>query len=140
MLRAIWCRTSAALIPRIQHPVPWTPLGFCSAASSTEKRGFLDLEEVQKVLADVKADDVKVMQVRDQCDWTDYMVFATGRSTWHVRNIAQALLHKAGLSHPFVKSGFLAGSRDLWSDEELEPFIVFRLILQSVVLGLDKLL
>lgn len=57
-------------------------------------RGLLDLEEVQKVLADVKADNISVVPVGHHCDWTDFMVFATGRSAWHVRNIAQALIYK----------------------------------------------
>ncbi|CAA6667821.1 unnamed protein product [Spirodela intermedia] len=30
-----------------------------------------------------------------QCGWTDHMVVATGKSAWHVRNIAQALVYKA---------------------------------------------
>ncbi|KAL7211014.1 hypothetical protein ACSBR2_013996 [Camellia fascicularis] len=65
----------------------------CSSlvAESDNKKGFLNLEEVQKVLTDVKADNVKVVPVRNHCDWTDFMVFVTGRSAWHVRNIAQAL-------------------------------------------------
>ncbi|WCJ39446.1 Protein Iojap-related mitochondrial [Euphorbia peplus] len=55
----------------------------------------LDLNEVVKILTDVKADDVKVIPVGDRCAWADHMVIATGRSTWHVKNIAQALLYQA---------------------------------------------
>ncbi|KAF5189701.1 Ribosomal silencing factor rsfs [Thalictrum thalictroides] len=70
-------------------------LGFQrSLCSSTENLGYLDLQEVEKILKDVKADDVKVIPVGHQCDWTDFMVIATGRSTWHVRNIAEALIYK----------------------------------------------
>ncbi|KAK6930855.1 hypothetical protein RJ641_002648 [Dillenia turbinata] len=61
------------------------------------KGGLLDLEEVEKVLTDVKADNVKVIPLGKNCDWADFMVIATGRSTWHVKNIAQALIYKAGL-------------------------------------------
>ncbi|KAL9261235.1 Iojap-related, mitochondrial-like protein, partial [Drosera capensis] len=57
---------------------------------------ILKLEEVEKVLADVKADNVRVVPVGDFCDWADFMVFATGRSDWHVKNIAQAIMYKAG--------------------------------------------
>ena len=67
-----------------------------SRSSSNSNKGLLDLSEVEKVLTDVKADDVKVIPVEKQCDWADYMVIATGRSTWHVKNIAQALIYKAG--------------------------------------------
>ncbi|XP_057949511.1 protein Iojap-related, mitochondrial isoform X2 [Malania oleifera] len=63
--------------------------GSCSSQSK-----FLDLQEVKKVLTDVKADNVEVIPVRGRCDWTDYMVFATGRSPWHVRNIAEALIYQ----------------------------------------------
>ncbi|XP_020590244.1 protein Iojap-related, mitochondrial [Phalaenopsis equestris] len=73
----------------------WNRLGFLSTASTRNKRGSLELEEVQKVLRDVKADDVRVIHVGDQCNCTDHIVIATGRSTWHVKNIAQALLYKA---------------------------------------------
>ncbi|XP_058194418.1 protein Iojap-related, mitochondrial isoform X1 [Rhododendron vialii] len=57
-------------------------------------RGLLKLDEVQKILTDVKADNISVVPVGNQCEWTDFMVFATGRSAWHVRNIAQALIYK----------------------------------------------
>ncbi|OVA14677.1 Protein Iojap/ribosomal silencing factor RsfS [Macleaya cordata] len=42
--------------------------------SSSGNLGFLELQEVEKILNDVKADDVKVIPVNNQCDWTDYMV------------------------------------------------------------------
>ncbi|XP_065869544.1 protein Iojap-related, mitochondrial [Euphorbia lathyris] len=62
---------------------------------NSNTKSLLDLNEVEKVLTDVRADDVKVIPVGDRCAWTDYMVIATGRSTWHVKNIAQALYYKA---------------------------------------------
>ncbi|XP_026402652.1 protein Iojap-related, mitochondrial-like [Papaver somniferum] len=64
------------------------------SSSYDESSGYLELEEVEKILIDVKADNIKVIPVKDQCDWTDFMVIATGRSTWHVRNIAEALIYK----------------------------------------------
>jgi Ribosomal silencing factor during starvation len=67
-----------------------------ASSQNSSKKALLDLAEVERVLTDVKADDVRVIPVGDQCDWTDYMIVASGRSTWHVRNIAQALIHKAG--------------------------------------------
>ncbi|XP_015572122.1 protein Iojap-related, mitochondrial [Ricinus communis] len=66
-----------------------------SSSGISINKGLLDLNEVEKVLTDVKADDVKVIPVQKQCDWVDYMVIATGRSTWHVKNIAQALIYKS---------------------------------------------
>lgn len=87
----------------------WNQLGFhgpkqsfssMATATKTKKEGILNLQEVEKVLSDVRADNVKVIPVGKQCDWTDFMVIATGRSTWHVKNIAQALIYKAGLFIP----------------------------------------
>ncbi|KAL6969316.1 hypothetical protein U1Q18_047981 [Sarracenia purpurea var. burkii] len=67
----------------------------CSSLAEREiNKELLNLEEVQKVLTDVKADNVQVVHVRHHCDWTDFMVFVTGRSAWHVRNIAQALIYQ----------------------------------------------
>lgn len=73
----------------------WSVRGFVSLAP-LDTRGCLGIEEVEKVLSDVKAGDVRVIPVGGQCGWTDHMVVATGKSAWHVRNIAQALVYKAG--------------------------------------------
>ncbi|XP_059633573.1 protein Iojap-related, mitochondrial [Cornus florida] len=62
--------------------------------NNNNSNGLLNLEEVEKILSDVKADNVKVIPVLKKCDLTDFMVVATGRSAWHVRNIAQALIYK----------------------------------------------
>ncbi|KAL0004499.1 hypothetical protein SO802_012060 [Lithocarpus litseifolius] len=67
-----------------------------SSSSITTNKAFLSLQEIQTVLNDVRADDVKVLSVPNtHADWADYVVLATGRSTWHVKNIAQALIYKA---------------------------------------------
>ncbi|KAB2624877.1 protein Iojap-related [Pyrus ussuriensis x Pyrus communis] len=71
-------------------------LGFPAAYSTFAGKGLLHLQEVEKVLSDVKADDVKVIPAGKHCEWADFMVLATGRSMWHVKNIAQALIYKAG--------------------------------------------
>ncbi|GMN49157.1 hypothetical protein TIFTF001_018329 [Ficus carica] len=41
--------------------------------------------KVEKILSDVRADNVKVFPGNKHCDWADFMVIATGRSTWHVK-------------------------------------------------------
>lgn len=78
-------------------------LSSLSTVSGTDD-GLLNLQDVEKILTDVRADDVKVIPVGEKCDWTDYMVIATGRSTWHVKNIAQAIIYKAV---SFIPSFFL---------------------------------
>ncbi|CAN1794831.1 Protein Iojap-related, mitochondrial [Linum perenne] len=76
--------------------------GLCSSTAQPEIKNsdgsLLELGEVEKILTDVRADDVKVIPAGNRYDWVDYMVIATGRSTWHVKNIAEALIHKAGFS------------------------------------------
>ncbi|KAI3731420.1 hypothetical protein L1987_62608 [Smallanthus sonchifolius] len=72
---------------------------FCSSLiNATNTNGkvveLLNLEEVEKILSDVRADDVRVIPVRKQSEFTNFVVVATGRSQWHVRNIAQALIYK----------------------------------------------
>lgn len=68
------------------------------SSNNNEEGPSLNLEEVEKILSDVKADDVKVIPINKNCDFADFMVVATGRSPWHVRNIAQALIYEAGSS------------------------------------------
>nr|ACU15455.1 unknown [Glycine max] len=84
-----WLRYSEPLLQ------PWK-VGFSSlSAIDGRKHHLLNLQEIETVLTDAKADGVKVIPVPKHCDWADFMVLATGRSTWHVKNIAQALIYKA---------------------------------------------
>lgn len=59
---------------------------------------LLNLQEIRQILTDVKADDIRVIPVHKHCD---FMVIATGRSSWHVKNIAQALIYKAKTTFSF---------------------------------------
>ncbi|KAL5717729.1 hypothetical protein ACHQM5_010699 [Ranunculus cassubicifolius] len=97
MLAALRSRTLPSLSSSSPSlSLPWK-LGFhrfISSSSPSYTYEHLNLEEIHQILNDVKADDIKVIPVNNQCDWTDFMVVATGRSTWHVRNIAQALIYK----------------------------------------------
>lgn len=70
--------------------------GSGSSGGIRTREEMLNLEEVEKILSDVKADNVQVIPVPKHYDFADYMIVATGRSSWHVRNIAQALIYKAG--------------------------------------------
>lgn len=69
---------------------------FSSSVDDFKNKELLELQEVEKVLNDVRADNVKVIPVQKHCPWTDFMVIATGKSSWHLRNIAEALIYKAG--------------------------------------------
>ncbi|KAF3627676.1 Protein Iojap-related, mitochondrial [Capsicum annuum] len=69
-----------------------------SSSEGIREGELLQLDEVETILRDVKADNVKVIPIPKHCHFADFMVVATGRSAWHVRNIAQALIYKAGSS------------------------------------------
>ncbi|KAK3040805.1 hypothetical protein RJ639_029149, partial [Escallonia herrerae] len=75
----------------------YSSLADSSNSGTGRKQGLLQLEEVEKILSDVKADNVEVIPVQKHCEFAEYMVIATGRSAWHLRNIAQALIYKAGV-------------------------------------------
>lgn len=99
VLRARACSSRYASNPQ---PLlqPWKQ-GFSSLSTTVEidsgvSKRFLDLQEIEKILTDVQADDVKIIPVPKHSEWADFMVLATGKSPWHVRNIAQALIYKAG--------------------------------------------
>lgn len=67
---------------------------FSSTTGFHDVSEVLTLPEVEKILADVKADNVTVIPTHNHCFWADFTVIATGRSDWHLRNIAQALVYR----------------------------------------------
>ena len=52
-------------------------------------------KRVQDWLADLKAIDVRVLDVRKLTDVTDYMIIASGRSNRHVRAIAENVIEQS---------------------------------------------
>jgi len=52
-------------------------------------------ERVIDALDDGKGRDIQTLDVRDRCDFTDYMVIATGTSTTHVKALGEAVVRAA---------------------------------------------
>jgi ribosome-associated protein len=48
-------------------------------------------QEIFQALADAKGQDIKVLDVRNVTDFTDYMVIASGTSSRHVQTLADKL-------------------------------------------------
>jgi len=77
------------------------------AAPSATTRAPPQLKIVKDALADMKAVDARVLDVRGLTDISDYMVIASGTSDRHVRSIADNVLRmaKAAGVRPFGVEG-----------------------------------
>ena len=60
-----------------------------------------------RAMEDLKADDIVVLDVRMQASFTDFMLFASGTSSRHVKSIASAVIDAAKLADmpPFGVEG-----------------------------------
>jgi len=62
----------------------------------------LQAEAIKKLalqaLDELKAEDIQVLDVRIQASFTDYMIFASGKSSRHVKSIARELIDAANLA------------------------------------------
>jgi ribosome-associated protein len=81
-------RRGAAAKPAVRRGAagPGAPKGAPKGSLKTVILGALD---------DMKALEVKVLDVRDLTDIADYMVIASGTSDRHVRSVAQRVVEKA---------------------------------------------
>jgi ribosome-associated protein len=81
------------------------------------------LETLLRALDDMQAIDVKVIDVREQTTVTDYMIVCSGRSSRHVKAIAEQLLEQmkaAGLP-ALGKNGLDSGD---WALIDFADFVV----------------
>ena len=51
-----------------------------------------------QALEDLKAENIQALDVRKQASFTDFMIFASGTSTRHVKSIAAEVVEKAKLA------------------------------------------
>lgn len=58
----------------------------------SEQQSFL--KKLDKALDDIQAIDVVVIDVRDQTSVTDYMIICSGRSSRHVKAIAETVVEQ----------------------------------------------
>ncbi len=52
-----------------------------------------------QALEDLKAENIQVLDVRKQASFTDFMIFASGKSSRHVKSIAAEVVEKAKLAN-----------------------------------------
>lgn len=74
-----------------------------------DEKKYLNL--LQLALEDIQAQDITIIDVRNQTTITDYMVICTGRSSRHVKAVAEAAfvkLKSAGLP-PLSQNGLNEG-------------------------------
>lgn len=99
-----------------------------------EKPDSMQLEALQKLVVDaleeIKAQDIKIMDVRGVASFTDLMVVASGTSTRHVKAIADKVIEKA--SQAGNKPLGVEGDREAeWVLVDLNDIIVHVMLPQT---------
>lgn len=99
-----------------------------------EKSDSMQLEALQKLVVDaleeIKAQDIKIMDVRGVASFTDLMVVASGTSTRHVKAIADKVVEKA--SQTGNKPLGVEGEREAeWVLVDLNDIIVHVMLPQT---------
>ncbi|VVB14840.1 unnamed protein product [Arabis nemorensis] len=134
MLAALRSRCSPSLLEQSWKLGFSAPNRFFAASPSFSPAydisEVLTVSEVEKILADVKADNVTVIPTKNQCYWADFAIIATGRSDWHLRNIAQALVYRAKQKQKGAKQIMLPsvqGYHSKWIVIDYGKFVVHAL-------------
>ncbi|CAN8243805.1 unnamed protein product [Cochlearia groenlandica] len=114
-------------LPSSSNRIFSSSAGDGAAYDTTE---VLTVPEVEKILSDVKADNVAVIPNHGHSLWADFTIIATGRSDWHLRNIAQALIYRAkqkqkGAKHVMLPS--VQGYDSKWIVIDYGKFVVHAL-------------
>ena len=91
-------------------------------------------EDLRKIVVDaleeLKAQDIKVLDVRGVASFTDLMVVASGTSTRHVKSVADKVIEKAGQAG--IKPLGVEGEREAeWVLVDLNDIIVHVMLPQT---------
>lgn len=94
----------------------------------------MQLEALQKIVVDaleeLKAQDIKIMDVRSVATFTDLMIVASGSSTRHVKAIAAKVVEKA--AEAGIKPLGVEGEREAeWVLVDLNDIIVHVMLPQT---------
>lgn len=95
-----------------------------------------ELEQVRRVLEDMKAENLMVIPLAGQASFADYLVIASGTSTRHVSSMGQALDAKLGKA----VLGMEGVSEGEWVCADLGDIVVHLFVPEKRVLyNLEKL-
>ena len=94
----------------------------------------MQLEDLRKIVVDaleeLKAQDIKVLDVRGVASFTDLMIVAGGTSTRHVKAVADKVVEKAGQAG--IKPLGVEGEREAeWVLVDLNDIIVHVMLPQT---------
>ena len=82
-----------------------------------------ELNTLQRILEDIQAIDVKIIDVRQHTAITDHMIICSGRSSRHVRSIAEyAMEHMKAAGIPCIRYTGLENGE--WALVDFGNFIV----------------
>ena len=90
---------------------------------SARKANDKDLPHLLELLEEIKAEEVSVIHVAEQTSVTDDMVICTGRSSRHVRSIAEFAVEKMKASgiQPLSQNGLESGE---WALVDFGDFVL----------------
>ncbi|HRC73055.1 MAG TPA: ribosome silencing factor [Candidatus Competibacter sp.] len=94
----------------------------------------MQLEDLRTIVVDaleeLKAQDIKILDVRGVASFTDLMVVASGTSTRHVKSVADKVIEKAGQAG--IKPLGVEGEREAeWVLVDLNDIIVHVMLPQT---------
>jgi ribosome-associated protein len=123
-------QVSAAQAPNDKASIAKVTTDKATSASSATAKNPPQLKIVETALADMKAVDARVLDVRGMTDIADWMVVASGTSDRHVRSIADKVIAqtKAAGVRPFGVEGANEGE---WVLVDL-PDVMVHLMLPRV--------